>query len=235
MSVPMIAGLYQRTRGGKSSLPSSTLHEIRASLKVNPEYRDRMIVLAADDVSARQLSEFEIQAHRIFTDAPEEIHLDAVHKMKHWMCLWALKEYGEFLWVDWDTVMLRVPDLAFWAACRKYKSPKFIWIKNYWATVNCGVYYACKEWIPMLEKSLSVEVSEPNDELLWAAVLPKDVRNQKEFWWDGEVAHVWSENDFKNITPQTFFAHVRFLGWAQKIRNLIPDDQFTTRKTGRFA
>lgn len=214
----MIAGLYPCVRGGVASPPRLTLREIPASLKINPAYRESLIVLAGDRESSAQLGNFGLRAHRVFHDAPDDVKRDMMHKMKHWMCLWALREFGEFLWVDWDTVMVKSPDERFWAACRNGGTPKFIWISNYWAVVNCGVYYANDAWGDAMERSFASRVSEPNDELLWASVLPRNVRERGEFWWDGHVAHVWDESDFAAVTESTYFAHVRRLRWAERIR-----------------
>ena len=218
MSVPMIAGLYPYARGGNVQPPTITLREIPESLAVNPSYRDDLIVLAGDVESARHLEGFGLDVHRAFDDAPPEVRADAAHRMKHWMCLWALRTFGEFLWVDWDTVLLRRPDDAFWAACRADGTPKFIWIDNYWATVNCGVYYACDAWGEAMERSFAAEVSEPNDELLWTSVLPADVRERPEFWWDERVVHVWTRGDFASVTTESYFAHVKRLDWAADLR-----------------
>ena len=138
--------------------------------------------------------------------------------MKHWMCRWALREYGEFLWVDWDTVLLRPPDAEFWSWCRTHGTPKFIQIPGYWATVNCGVYYAASPWAPAMERSLSSTVPEPNDELLWASVLPKDIHSRSEYWWGDRAVNIWAESEFSLIGPGTYFAHVRDLAWASALR-----------------
>ena len=138
--------------------------------------------------------------------------------MKHWMCAWALKEFGEFLWVDWDTVMLRPPDRDFWAWCRACGTPKFVQIPNYWATVNCGVYYSGASWLEAMHQSFEARVSEPNDELLWASVLPGDVASRPEFWWGERVAQVWTRADFQAVGTRTYFAHVKHLEWAEELR-----------------
>ena len=139
--------------------------------------------------------------------------------MKHWMCMWALREFGEFLWVDWDTVMLRSPDSSFWAWCRAHGTPKFVHIPDYWATVNCGVYYAGSDWLSAMEHSFDAEVSEPNDELLWASVLPRDVRSRPEFWWGSRVAQIWNCSDMAAVDEDTYFAHVKHLSWASTLRD----------------
>lgn len=136
--VPIIAGLYFHVRGGVRQTPRMTLSEIASSLEANPWYRDRLLVLAGDEEAASLLTGLGLRVHSVFADAPPEIHYEAAHRMKHWMCLWALRTFGEFLWVDWDTVALREPDQEFWAFCRTAGTPKFIRIRNYWATVNCG-------------------------------------------------------------------------------------------------
>ena len=116
--VPMISGLYFYVRGGVRQVPHVTLTEIPRSLDANPWYRDRLVVLAGDEECASLLAAQGLRVRRVFDDAPPHVQHDAAHRMKHWMCLWALREYGEFLWVDWDTVALRVPDEEFWAQLR---------------------------------------------------------------------------------------------------------------------
>jgi hypothetical protein len=218
MPPPMIAGLYPYARGGAVHPPNFTLSEIPVSLAINSSYRDDLTVLAGDATSAAQLEEFGLYVHRVFDDAPSAVRVDAAHKMKHWMCRWALEEFGEFLWVDWDTVLLRRPDDNFWAWCRAHDTPKFVHIPGYWATVNCGVYYAGRAWAEAMDRSFDAVVSEPNDELLWASVLPDDVIDRPEYWWRGRVAQVWTRDDFARIGADTYFAHVKHLEWAEELR-----------------
>ncbi len=219
MPPPLIAGLYPYARGGTVRPPTVTLSEVPASLAANPAYRDDLTVLAGDRASAAQLEAFGLRVHRVFDDAPSAVRRDAAHKMKHWMCRWALAEYGEFLWVDWDTVLLRRPDEAFWSWCRSHGTPKFIRIPGYWATVNCGVYYAGGQWAEAIERSFDAVVSEPNDELLWASVLPRDVVERPEYWWGERVVHVWTPADMAPVGAQTYFAHVKHLAWAEDLRS----------------
>lgn len=218
MSLPMIAGLYPYTRGGVSHPPVVTLAEIPACLQINPSYRQWLTVLAGDEASARHLEGFGLRVARVFDDAPVDVKRDAAHKMKHWMCRWALDEFGECLWVDWDTVCLRPPDEAFAQWTRRSGTPRFIRIPGYWATVNCGVYYAPGTWGQAMDRSFSAEVSEPNDELLWTSVLPHDVRDRAAFWWGDRVVHVEREADIERVTPNTVFAHVKQLQWAPRLR-----------------
>ncbi len=221
MSPPLISGLYPYTRGGVRQSPRVTLAEVPLSLRVNPTYARDLVVLAGDEESARQLGANGLSVHRVFDDAPTDIHGDSAHKMKHWMCRWALREFGEFLWVDWDTVLLRPPDAAFWSWCCAHPTPKFIRIPGYWATVNCGVYYANAAWSDAMDRSFDAAVSEPNDELLWAAVLPTDVTDRPEFWWGGRAVNVWNDADFRLVGPETYFAHVRDLRWAAALRRSV--------------
>jgi hypothetical protein len=214
----MIAGYYSYRRGGITHPPRKILTEIPQSLMVNPSYIRDLLVLAGDPHAAEVLESFGLKVARHFGDAPPEVHNDSAHKMKHWMCIWALEQFGEFLWVDWDTVQLRAPDEAFWDWCRHGNTPKFIKIPNYWATVNCGVYYASQEWLPSMKTSLHAEVSEPNDELLWASVLPAHVRELDCFWWNGRAENIWTGADLAAIAPNTYFAHVRSLDWADALR-----------------
>jgi len=214
----MIAGLYPYARGGRVSAPRFTLAEIPRSLSVNPLYRRRLLVLAGDRCSAEHLERFGLRVHRVFDDAPSAIQRDAAHKMKHWMCRWALSEFGEFLWVDWDTVCLRAPDQAFWSWCRRSGCPRFIRIPDYWATVNCGVYYAPRRWAAAMDESFDAAVAEPNDELLWRAVLPEDVARRPGFWWAGQAVHVQERGDIDSVSSGCYFAHVKELAWAEELR-----------------
>lgn len=217
-TVPMIAGLYFYVRGGVRRFPHVTIAEIPRSLEVNPWYRDRLLVLAGDQECASLLEGLGLRVHRVFDDAPADILYDTAHRMKHWMCLWALRTYGEFLWVDWDTVALREPDQEFWSFCRARHTPKFIRIPGYWATVNCGVYYAGASWAERMERSLSAPVAIPNDELLWCSVLPRRVTERPEFWWGERIMNIWTEAAIDRVTPRTVFAHVRDLSWASALR-----------------
>jgi hypothetical protein len=218
--VPMISGLYFYVRGGVRQAPHVTLAEIPRSLKANPWYRDRFVVLAGDEAAASLLAAQGLRVHRVFDDAPPHVRHDAAHRMKHWMCLWALREFGEFLWVDWDTVALREPDEDFWAFCREGGTPKFIRIPGYWATVNCGVYYADATWAERMERSFSAPVSIPNDELLWRSILPERVTEHPKYWWGERVVNVWTEAQFDLVSSRTVFAHVGDLRWVSSLRDL---------------
>ena len=55
-----------------------------------------------------------------------------------------------------------------------------------------------------MEKSFSAKVSEPNDELLWADVLPKNVRELKDYWLNDLVVNIWDESDFKDVTENSY-------------------------------
>lgn len=218
MPAPMISGLYFYCRGGERHFPKFTTAEIPQSLVVNPSYRERLIVYAGDRESAALLEGHGLRVHRILDDAPASVHRDAAHTMKHWICLQALEEFGEFLWVDWDTVLLREPDDSFWSWCREHDTPKFLRIDSYWATVNCGVYYCPRSWRERLVESFAAVVDEPNDELLWRAVLPRDVTSRPEFWWNGRVEQIWTESDIQRVGQRTTFAHVKALSWAEQLR-----------------
>ncbi len=214
----MIAGLYPYARGGEVHEPRFTLAEIPLSLEVNTRYRKELLVLAGDRTSAGWLEAPGLDVYRVFDDAPARIQRDAAHLMKHWMCRWALAEFGEFLWIDWDTVCLRWPDDEFWSLCRSGDCPRFIRIPDYRATVNCGVYYCPGSWMDALDRSFDAVVQEPNDELHWAAVLPADVRQRDEFWWARRVVNVWTEDDLDLLGPDSCFAHIKDLRWADRAR-----------------
>jgi len=214
---PFIAGLYQYCRAGQCSPPTKTLEEIALSLRANPGYRDMLTVLSGDRNCTAELTKLGLKVTKTFEDAPAFVKSNAAHLMKHWMCIWALREFGEFIWVDWDTLMTKEPQDDFYDYCREHQTPKFIRIKHYWATVNCGVYYAPHAWLDQMTAGLEANLSEPNDELCWAAVLPKDVASDSRFWWGGRVINVWSENDMKSLPDTACFLHVRDLNWANHL------------------
>jgi hypothetical protein len=87
------------------------------------------------------------------------------------------------------------------------------------AGVKRGVYYASATWAAAMDASFEAEVSEPNDELLWASVLPRDVVRQPDFWWGDRVVHVERHEDIQRITPNSWFAHVKHLEWATALRH----------------
>lgn len=217
----IIAGLYGPVRNGYPLGQAKTLDEIPTSLDLNPRYSKELVILAGDGQSADDLRRFGLRAHRVFDDAPPAICKDSLHLMKHWMILWAVRHFGEVLWVDWDTVCLRWPDEEFWDWCRRFDTPKFVWVPEYWATVNCGVCYVNESWAETMERSFSATVSEPNDELLWRSVLPTDVRGRPEFWFGDRVAHVWTEHSFRRVTPRTSFVHIRDFSLAPRLRTAV--------------
>ena len=219
---PMIMGYYPYVRDGQVHPPRTVLDEIRACLEINPWYRDRMLFLAADANSARVLQRLGLQVTRTFEDAPEHVWKNAAHRMKHWMGLWALKEFGEYLWVDWDTVYTQLPDEAFENACRQHNTPKFIFIPGYQhAVVNCGVMYVPETWAVSMAEGLETNLEKTNDEHIWETVLPSDVLDRKEFWWSGESEHIQSEKDFHKVTRDLYFAHVGNLKLADGVRELF--------------
>ncbi len=214
----MIAGLYPYTRGGVEQPPVVTLAEIPESLKVNPTYRDLLTVYAGNAACADVLRWHGLHVHRVMDDAPDDVKHDMAHRMKHWMCRCAMEEFGEFLWVDWDAVMLRSPDADLWDWCRYAGTPKFIHIPGYHATVNCGVYYAPHSWKEAMDRSFGAVVVEPNDELLWRSELPEDVVQRKEFWLGERAVNVWTGAEMRLVTRNTYFAHTRHLSWASPLR-----------------
>lgn len=205
----MITGLYWDVKQGISKRPENIIQEVKRSLEVNPRYRDELTVLAGDFKSASILENEGVHIEKVFDDAPDDIKFDTVHKMKHWMVFWALQKYDEVLWIDWDTICLKWPDEKFWSWCREYNTPKFVFINTYWAVVNCSVYYVNKTWKKQFEDSFSLEVSEPNDELMWKNVLPSDVVKREEYWLKDMALNIWAIKDIPNISQNTYFVHIR--------------------------
>lgn len=63
-----------------------------------------------------------------------------------------------------------------------------------------------------MQKSFSAKVEESNDELLWKSVLPDDVINQKDYWLNDFVVNIWAKEDFKDVTFNTYFMHLKDYG-----------------------
>ena len=111
---PFIAGLYQYCRDGRCRQPTKTLEEIALRLRANPGYCDMLTVLSGDRHCTAELSKLGLKVTKTFHDAPAFVKANAAHLMKHWMCIWALREFGEFIWVDWDTLMVKEPQNDFY-------------------------------------------------------------------------------------------------------------------------
>lgn len=69
-----------------------------------------------------------------------------------------------------------------------------------------------------MDRSFKSIVQEPNDELLWASVLPSNICQRPEFWWGKRAVNIYNKDEFELISPETYFAHVKDLKWADEIR-----------------
>ena len=207
--ITFVSGLYRNICGGIQNSSEDILREIDDSIKANPHYKINLVCFTDTNENAHYLQKKGCYVHKVFDDAPHEIVFDTKHKMKHWMMFNAVQEFKNVLWIDWDTYNLKQIDDVFISHCLCNSNPKFTWINNYWATVNCAVYYLNETWLSKMEKSFSAQVEIPNDELLWKSVLPDDVRNRKEFWLDDYVVNIWTEDDFKDVTENTYFLHLK--------------------------
>ena len=205
----MISGLYKNQHGGTLKPSTKTLTEVTESLRINPHYREQLICYADSKEMADFLEKKGCFVHKVFDDAPSDIIYDTKHKMKHWMMFNAVKEFKNVLWIDWDTYNIKPIDEYFLNYCYSTTNPKYTWINNYWAIVNCAVYYLNEKSLDIMEKSFSVKVESSNDELLWAAVLPPDVRNRSEYWLNDFVINIWQNKDFDNVTENTYFLHLK--------------------------
>ena len=207
---PMIMGLYPYIRNGENrGFKPGLMAEMAASLACNPFYARRMLFLAANREMATRLETLGLTVTRTFEDAPAHVWRNTAHKMKHWMGLWALREFGEYLWVDWDTVATGAPDAEFWAACRVAGAPKFIHIPRYkHAVVNCGVLYVPASWAGAMERSFHLPAASPNDEHLWETILPSDVLARPEFWFGPEVQYISGAERVGKVTRRLRFAHL---------------------------
>jgi hypothetical protein len=217
----LISGLYSDSKKGLSKIPLKTIREINESLVINQNYRNDIIVLAGDDACSEILSKIGLIPKKNFRDAPEFIKNNSVHLMKHWMCIWALREYDEFIWIDWDTIQIKTLDKFFFDYCRKYNTPKFIYIKKYWAKVNCGVYYSNINWLEKMELGLSSLDSETNDELCWSKVLPNNLDLDHRYWWGDLIINIWDKNDLNKITKNTYFIHVKDFSLYSDVKKYI--------------
>jgi hypothetical protein len=206
----MIMGLYPYIRRGEDrGFKAGMLEEVKASLACNPFYAERMVFLAADRRTAGHLETLGLRVARTFEDAPPHVWRDTTHRMKHWMGLWAVREFGEYLWVDWDTVATSQPDAEFWASCRKGGTPKFIFIPGYkHAVVNCGVLYVPGSWADRMEQSFAENARSANDEHIWETVLPLDVQDRPEFWFGHDVQYISGADRVEKVTAKLRFAHL---------------------------
>ncbi len=121
----------------------------------------------------------------------------------------AVKEFKDVVWIDWDTYSVKSIDDFFYNKCFDSNVPKFTFIENYWAVVNCAVYYLNEDYIPQMERSFQSVVSEPNDELLWKSVLPENICSLPHFWLNDLVINIWDESDFNQVTDNTYFLHLK--------------------------
>jgi len=207
--ITFISGLYFYVRNGKTNYPDKIVQEVDKSLQLNCWYRQKLICYADTKEMAKVLSDKGLHVHKVFDDAPNEIKFNTAHKMKHWIMLNAVKEFNNVVWLDWDTYSLKAIDEIFINKCFSSEHPKFTYIKNYWATVNCSVYYLNKCYIPLMEKSFKSVVTEPNDELLWKSVLPDNICSLRDYWLDDFVINIWDDKDFENIMENTYFLHLK--------------------------
>lgn len=204
-----VSGLYFYKRSGQNEYPEKIITELEKSLQVNPWYKEKLICYADTVEMAKILSQKGLYVHKVFDNAPQDIKENSAHKMKHWIMLNAVREFNDVVWVDWDTYSLKPIDDIFINKCIQTEHPKFTYINNYWATINCAVYYLNEHYIPLMEQSFNSVVSEPNDELLWKSVLPTNISSLNQFWLDDFVINIWDENDFSKITENTYFLHLK--------------------------
>ena len=223
-NITFISGLFRPIRGGIAdySKLKGIIREISDALELNLWYRSRLVCYADSKEMAEVLLHRGCYVHRIFDDAPEEIVFDTVHKMKHWIVLNALREFKNVVWIDWDTYNLKPIDKQFIRKCLDSDTPKFTWIDNYWATVNCAVYYVAHNSIELMERSFESKVEEPNDELLWKSVLPVNVREQRDYWFDDYVVNIWDKTDFSNVTDNTYFLHLKDFSMLRHYKRYAP-------------
>lgn len=219
MEPTLITGLFSKNG---NEIPGKVLHEAHTSLKVNSWYKSRLLFLSGDRSSTLALQQMGVPVYRVFDDAPGFIQQAPVFRMKHWMVFQMLKEHKEILWIDWDTISLKPLDDAFFEYCRQKNTPKFVFIPGYHATVNCSVYYVNQTWLSRMEKSFYLPTKYPNDELMWANILPKDITKRDEYWWGERVVNIWLESECCWVKPKTYFAHIKTFDYIKHLT--IPED-----------
>ncbi|MEZ4468942.1 MAG: hypothetical protein R3F43_32050 [bacterium] len=94
------------------------------------------------------------------------------------------------MWVDWDTVLVRPPDEAFLGGLPARQHPE---VHPHSRLLGDGELRCLLRFAPMAPRDgaeSDAQVSEPNDELLWASVLPSDVQDREEFWWGDRAVQI---------------------------------------------
>ncbi len=207
--ITFVSGLYRNIVSGKLHQSDDVKEEVRESLRINPHYGKQFVCYADTKESADYLREQGCRVHRILDDAPSSVVFDTKHKMKQWIMYNAAREFGNVVWVDWDTYNVRHVDSSFVEYCLRTCNPKFTRINKYWATVNCSVYYLSDQSLDIMRKSFSAKVDDPNDELMWRAVLPCNVSERPEYWLGERAVNIWVEGDFQQVTANTYFLHLK--------------------------
>ena len=72
-----------------------------------------------------------------------------------------------------------------------------------------------------MENILELWDGEPNDELLWAAVLPHDINDRKEFWFGDLAINIWAKEEISLINKNTYFAHIKTFEYYKTITNQL--------------
>lgn len=197
---------------------TNILHEITDSVQLNSHYKTDIVCYADTKENALFLQKAGCYVHKVFDNAPLDIVHDTKHKMKHWIMYNAVQEFNDVLWIDWDTYNVKKIDECFLNYCFANPYPKFTWINNYWTTVNCAVYYMNDSWTTQMQRSFGAQVEMPNDELLWKSVLPTDVRSRKEYWLNNFVVNIWTKDDFKDVTANTYFLHLKVFSMLKQFK-----------------
>jgi hypothetical protein len=61
-----------------------------------------LTVLSGNHHCTAALFQLGLKVTKTIEDAPAFVKANSAHLMKHWMCIWALREYGKFIWVGKD-------------------------------------------------------------------------------------------------------------------------------------
>lgn len=214
-------GMYKYKRNGIEYMPYKTMQEVVQWIIFNKSFIDNheILLYAGDIFSYTYLRSKGFENIMLCDNAPKVVIENSAHYMKFWFIYKALQKYDEIIWLDWDTYIIRHPDLKFFEWERSGDKPKFVYIRGYKPVVNTSVLYVNQKNRKLLEKAVKLmEITwPPNDELLWKKILPKNITSMKDYWWFDLVLNIWEMSDLEKITRNTYILHIRSYDLLRRI------------------